>query len=110
MLRITATHMVPCPVSASRTSTSVQPRRCAAVGSPFQRVRPAPDRLDGEFGLGHALASKRLYTDGSEVLFDYAEQDLDSEVSGRSGSWSWCVAGSGLQRDCRRVPPAPRVR
>ncbi len=79
-------------------------------GVPLSRVRSALDRLDGEFGLGHALASKRLYTDGSEVLFDYAEQDLDSEVSGRSGSWSWCVAGSGLQRDCRRVPPAPRVR
>jgi len=49
---------------------------------PMQRIRPALDRLDEEFGLAHALASKRLYTDGAEVLFDYAEQDGDREVSG----------------------------
>lgn len=41
-------------------------------GVPLQRIRPALERLDTEFGLKHALASKRLYTDGAEVLFDYA--------------------------------------
>lgn len=51
-------------------------------GVPLQRIRPALDRLDAELGLGHALASQRLYTDGAEVLFDCAERDLDSEVSG----------------------------
>lgn len=50
-------------------------------GVPLQRIRPALDRLDEEFGLGQALASKRLYTDGAEVLFDYAEQDDNREIS-----------------------------
>lgn len=42
------------------------------TGVPLQRVRPALQRLDAEIGLAHALASDRLYTDGAEVLFDYA--------------------------------------
>jgi uncharacterized protein (DUF433 family) len=41
-------------------------------GVPMQRIRPALEQLDTEFGLSHALASRRLYTDGAEVLFDYA--------------------------------------
>lgn len=43
-------------------------------GVPLQRVRPALARLDEEVGLQHALASKRLYTDGVEVLYDYARE------------------------------------
>lgn len=46
-------------------------------GVPLQRIRPALARLDEEFGLAHALASRRLYTDGAEVLFDYAESSDD---------------------------------
>ncbi len=42
-------------------------------GVPLQRIRPALEQLDSQFGLAHALASRRLYTDGAEVLFDYAE-------------------------------------
>jgi uncharacterized protein (DUF433 family) len=42
-------------------------------GVPLQRIRPALEQLDAQFGLDHALASRRLYTDGAEVLFDYAE-------------------------------------
>jgi uncharacterized protein (DUF433 family) len=42
-------------------------------GVPMQRIRPALEQLDTQFGLSHALASRRLYTDGAEVLFDYAE-------------------------------------
>jgi uncharacterized protein (DUF433 family) len=41
-------------------------------GVPMQRIRPAIERLDAELGLAHALASRRLYTDGAEVLYDYA--------------------------------------
>ena len=41
-------------------------------GVPLQRVRPALARLEEDFGVRHALASRRLYTDGSEVLYDYA--------------------------------------
>lgn len=42
-------------------------------GVPMQRIRPALEQLDTQFELSHALASRRLYTDGAEVLFDYAE-------------------------------------
>lgn len=41
-------------------------------GVPLQRVRPALARLEEQFGIKHPLASKWLYTDGVEVLFDYA--------------------------------------
>jgi uncharacterized protein (DUF433 family) len=42
-------------------------------GVPMQRIRPALEQLDTEFGVSHALASRRLYTDGAEVLVDLAE-------------------------------------
>ena len=42
------------------------------AGVPLQRIRPAVDVLSSEIGLEHALASKKLYTDGAEVLYDYA--------------------------------------
>jgi uncharacterized protein (DUF433 family) len=43
-------------------------------GVPMQRIRPAVDALRRELGVEHALATKRLYTDGAEVLLDYAER------------------------------------
>lgn len=42
-------------------------------GLPLQRIRPALAHLQRELGLEHALASRRLFTDGAEVLFDYGE-------------------------------------
>lgn len=52
------------------------------AGVPLQRVRPALEVLQREIGIAHALASKRLYTDGAELLFDYAEglADADAEA------------------------------
>lgn len=50
-------------------------------GVPLQRIRPALARLEAEFGLGHPLASRRLYTDGAEVLFDYAESCGDATAA-----------------------------
>jgi uncharacterized protein (DUF433 family) len=44
------------------------------AGVPLQRIRPAVEVLEKEIGVDHALASKRLYTDGAEVLFDYANK------------------------------------
>ena len=44
---------------------------------PLQRVRPALAHLQREIGVDHALASRRLYTDGAEVLFDYGEAGAD---------------------------------
>lgn len=44
------------------------------AGVPLQRIRPALTRLQNEIGLDHVLASRSLYTDGAEVLFDFAEE------------------------------------
>jgi uncharacterized protein (DUF433 family) len=44
------------------------------TGVPLQRIRPALDALKNEFGLEHVLASRRLYTDGADVLFDISER------------------------------------
>jgi len=48
-----------------------------ATGVRLQRVRPALERLRKEIGLEHALASRRLLTDGSEVLYDYGLEHDD---------------------------------
>jgi uncharacterized protein (DUF433 family) len=54
-------------------------------GVALQRIRPALSRLATNFGLEHALASRRLYTDGAEVLFDYADdEDPDTARAVRS--------------------------
>ena len=36
---------------------------------PLHRVRPALEVLREEMGIAHALASRRLFTDGAELLF-----------------------------------------
>lgn len=48
------------------------------AGVPMQRIRPAIDALSRELGLEYALASRRLYTDGAEVLYDYARHARDT--------------------------------
>jgi uncharacterized protein (DUF433 family) len=50
-------------------------------GVPLQRIRPALARLQRELGLSHALASRSLYTDGAEVLYDYAETSGDTPAA-----------------------------
>lgn len=50
------------------------------AGVPLQRIRPAVEVLAKEIGIEHALASKQLYTDGAEVLFDYATKHGEAEV------------------------------
>ena len=50
------------------------------AGVPLQRIRPAVEVLAKEIGIEHALASKRLYTDGAEVLFDYASKTGERQV------------------------------
>ncbi|WP_248959305.1 DUF433 domain-containing protein [Sphaerisporangium perillae] len=47
-------------------------------GVPLQRIRPAIDALERELGVEYALASRRLYTDGAEVLYDFAEHAGDT--------------------------------
>ena len=50
------------------------------AGVPLQRIRPAVEVLTKEIGVEYALASRRLYTDGAEVLFDYANKRGEREV------------------------------
>ena len=42
-------------------------------GVSLQHIRAAVRILKQEIGLEHALASRRLYTSGAKVLYDYAE-------------------------------------
>lgn len=44
------------------------------AGVPLQRIRPSLERLNQEMGVQHALASEKLFADGAEVLFDYADK------------------------------------
>lgn len=50
-------------------------------GVPLQRIRPALAKLDEQLGVRHALASQRLYSDGAEVLYDYAESGDDPDAA-----------------------------
>jgi uncharacterized protein (DUF433 family) len=50
------------------------------AGVPLQRIRPAVEVLSKEIGIEHALASKRLYTDGAEVLYDYARKRGEDDL------------------------------
>lgn len=50
-------------------------------GVPLQRIRPALRRLSEETGIAHALASQSLYSDGADVLYDYAEAAHDEQVA-----------------------------
>jgi uncharacterized protein (DUF433 family) len=52
------------------------------AGVPMQRIRPAVEVLSCAIGIEHALASKRLYTDGAEVLYDYVSAGGDEELRG----------------------------
>ena len=44
------------------------------TGVPMQRIRPALLALQDQLGIEHALANRRLYSDGAEVLFDCSQQ------------------------------------
>jgi uncharacterized protein (DUF433 family) len=47
---------------------------------PLQRIRRALDVLAAEGELEHALATRKLYTDGAEVLYDYARDAGDGQL------------------------------
>ena len=49
------------------------------AGVPLQRIRPALEVLQREIGVAHALASRALYTDGAELLFDYATAEAGGD-------------------------------
>ena len=51
-------------------------------GVSLQHIRRAVSTIQEEIGLEHALASKRLYTDGAVILYDYAETERNRELGG----------------------------
>lgn len=46
----------------------------------MQRIRPAVKILADNIGIEHALATRRLYTDGAEVLYAYAYSHEDESL------------------------------
>ena len=50
------------------------------TGLPLQRIRPAIEQLRSEHELEHALASDQLFTDGADVLYDYARAHGDKQL------------------------------
>jgi uncharacterized protein (DUF433 family) len=48
-------------------------------GVPIQRIRPALSQLQTELGVEHALASRMLFTEGAELLFDFGEKRSDTD-------------------------------
>lgn len=46
----------------------------------LQHIRRAIDVLEREIGIEHALASRKLYSDGASVLYDYAEHAGEEEL------------------------------
>ena len=59
-------------------ATVVQAFRRTAL--PLQRIRRALDVLAAQGELAHALASRRLYTDGARLLYDYAREADDGQL------------------------------
>jgi uncharacterized protein (DUF433 family) len=51
------------------------------AGVSMQHLRRAVKLLNEQIGVAHALASKRLYSDGAVVLYDYAEREDDEELA-----------------------------
>ena len=54
------------------------------IGVPMQRIRPAIDALQEEIGVEHALASRRLFTDGAELLYDFGDSRRGTDEGERA--------------------------
>jgi uncharacterized protein (DUF433 family) len=50
------------------------------AGVSMQHIRRSLRLLQDEIGIEHALASRRLYTDGASILFDYATSEGDEDL------------------------------
>jgi len=51
-----------------------------STGLPMQRIRRALEVLADQGELQHALASRELYSDGANVLYDYAKRHDDRQL------------------------------
>ena len=54
------------------------------IGVPMQRIRPALNALQEEIGVEHALASRRLFTDGAELLYDFGDSRRGTDEGERA--------------------------
>ncbi|MCY3785662.1 MAG: DUF433 domain-containing protein [bacterium] len=54
------------------------------IGVPMQRIRPALEALQQEIGVEHALASRRLFTDGAELLYDFGDRRRGTDEGDRA--------------------------
>jgi len=54
------------------------------IGVPMQRIRPALEALQREIGVEHALASRRLFTDGAELLYDFGDRRRGTDEGDRA--------------------------
>lgn len=50
------------------------------TGLPMQRIRRALNVLSRQGELQHALASKKLYSNGADILYDYAQDHDDKQL------------------------------
>ena len=50
------------------------------TGLPLQRIRKALEVLASQGVLEHALASQQMYSDGANVLYNYADQHKDQQL------------------------------
>ncbi len=50
------------------------------TGLPLQRIRKALEVLASQGELEHALASQQMYSDGANVLYNYADQHKDQQL------------------------------
>ena len=50
------------------------------TGLPMQRIRRALEVLTEQGELEHALASRQIYSDGAEILYDYALSSDDKQL------------------------------
>lgn len=51
-------------------------------GVSLQHIRRAVSILENEIGIEHALASRKVYTDGAVILYDYADAAGEEELAG----------------------------
>jgi uncharacterized protein (DUF433 family) len=52
------------------------------AGVSLQHIRTAVAILQEEIGIEHALASRRLYSAGAVILYDYADEKSDAQLAG----------------------------
>lgn len=77
------------------------------AGVPMQRIRPAVQTLAESMGFEHALASRRLYTDGAAVLHDYAHDREDVGLLELTVVRTGQKQFSELVREYLHRPPRP---